>query len=272
MERILLCGNERISELRGGSSSKGDQPKWRGGDTWYKADHMGYEGAAEVVVSTLLEKSNVTNFVKYRPVQIQSEDRLFTGCASLNFRGADEMLVTFERLHRSYTGRSLAMELGQIFPAEDKIRYVVQFVEEKTGLMDVGAYLTLLLEVDAFFLNEDRHTNNLAVIRNEESRKFSFCPVFDNGLALLADTQVDYPLDGEIYQMIARVKGKPFKEDFLEQMEAAEALYGAQLRFTFTKCDVETVLSKVRPYYGDSICQRIQTVIFEQMRKYQFFF
>ena len=72
--------------------------------------------------------------------------------------------------------------------------------------------------------------------------------------------------------MIARVKGKPFKEDFLEQMEAAEALYGAQLQFTFTKCDVETVLSKVRPYYGDSICQRIQTVIFEQMRKYQIFF
>ena len=90
-----------------------------------------------------------------------------------------------------------------------------------------------------------------------------------DGLALLADTQVDYPLDGEIYQMIARVKGKPFKEDFLEQMEAAEALYGAQLRFTFTKDDVETALSKVRPYYGDSICQRIQTVIFEQMRKYQ---
>ena len=67
--------------------------------------------------------------------------------------------------------------------------------------------------------------------------------------------------------MIARVKGKPFKEDFLEQMEAAEALYGAQLRFTFTKDDVETALSKVRPYYGDSICQRIQTVIFEQMRQ-----
>lgn len=69
MERILLCGNERISELRSGSSSKGDQPKWRSGDTWYKADHMGYEGAAEVVVSTLLEKSNVPNFVKYRPVR-----------------------------------------------------------------------------------------------------------------------------------------------------------------------------------------------------------
>ena len=113
---------------------------------------------------------------------------------------------------------------------------------------------------------------SIPVTLYEESGRFSFCPVFDNGLALLADTQVDYPLDGEIYQMIARVKGKPFKADFLEQMEAAEALCGAQLHFTFSKGDVETALSKVQPYYGDSICQRIQSVIFEQMRKYQIFF
>ena len=58
-------------------------------------------------------------------------------------------------------------------------RYTVDFIEQTTGLTGVGAYLTMLLELDSFFLNEDRHTNNLAVIRNEKhcgyySQKFSW--------------------------------------------------------------------------------------------------
>ena len=43
-------------------------------------------------------------------------------------------------------------------------------VGRKTGLTGTGPYLTTVLELDCFFLNEDRHTNNLAVIRNEESK------------------------------------------------------------------------------------------------------
>ena len=37
-----------------GHTSKGDQRKWKVGDRWYKADYMGYESLAEVLVSHFL--------------------------------------------------------------------------------------------------------------------------------------------------------------------------------------------------------------------------
>ena len=33
-----------------GHTSKGDQPKWQLDGKWYKADHMGYEALAEVLI------------------------------------------------------------------------------------------------------------------------------------------------------------------------------------------------------------------------------
>lgn len=38
-----------------GHSSKGNQFKWLADGGWYKADHMGYESLAEIVVSCLLQ-------------------------------------------------------------------------------------------------------------------------------------------------------------------------------------------------------------------------
>lgn len=160
-----------------GYTSKGDQPKWQMNGKWYKADHMGYEALAEVLVSQLLKQSNVPNFVEYKPVLIQYQGKEIPGCASKNFRRKDEMLVPFERLHRAYKGRGLAAALGEINEPQERIRYTVDFIEQTTGLTDIGAYLTLLLELDAFFLNEDRHTNNLAVIRNEKTKEFRLCPI-----------------------------------------------------------------------------------------------
>ena len=102
-------------------------------------------------------------------------------------REKDEILVPLERLHRAYMGRGLAETLAKRKEPKERIRYTADFMERTTGLTGAGEYLTLLLELDAFFLNEDRHTNNLAVIRNEKTMEFQYCPVFDNGLALLAD-------------------------------------------------------------------------------------
>ena len=48
-----------------------------------------------------------------------------------------------------------------------------------------------MLEIDAFFLNEDRHTNNIAVQYNVADDTYALCPLFDNGLSLLADTNIN---------------------------------------------------------------------------------
>ena len=59
--------------LQGRRSSKGNQLKWKRGDTWYKADYAGYEGLAEYVVSALLCESDLEKeeFVPYRTQQIR---------------------------------------------------------------------------------------------------------------------------------------------------------------------------------------------------------
>lgn len=56
------------------ASSKGNQQKWLVNDLWYKADHMGYEGLCEVIVSELLKKSNVTDFAEYFPIKLEFEN------------------------------------------------------------------------------------------------------------------------------------------------------------------------------------------------------
>ena len=257
---------EQALEPLQGHTSKGDQPKWQLRGQWYKADHMGYEALAEVIVSRLLMKSNVKDFVCYEPVRVLYENVERNACVSKNFRAKNEILLPFERLHRAYHGRGLAAELAHMETGE-KIRYTVDFVEQTTGLQNVGKYLTTLLELDAFFLNEDRHTNNLAVIRNEDTKEYRLCPVFDNGLSLLSDLN-DYPMEDDIYRCISKVRAKPFDLDFDEQVTAAEVLYGPQLRFSFTRADLSAALAGLEEYYPEETLDRVERVLREQMRKY----
>ena len=269
MNRINLSEAEP-KELTG-HTSKGDQPKWQIGEKWYKADHMGGEALSEIVISRLLEHSNLTGFLSYSPVLIEYRDCEYRGCESDNFRKRDEILVPIEKLHRAYKGKGLARKLEEFPEPAEKIRYTVDFIESITGLQRFGAYLTGILEIDTFFLNEDRHTNNIAVIRNETSKQYRLCPIFDNGLGLLSDWN-DYPLEGDLYASIKKVKAKPFSSDFEEQMNCAEVLYGSQLKFTFKKADVVQILDNLKEYYDRRILSRTQKVLFEQMRRYPIFF
>ena len=68
MERINL--DTVPQESLTGHTSKGNQPKWQVKEKWYKADHMGYEALSEIIVSQLLTRSNVHDFVLYRPAII----------------------------------------------------------------------------------------------------------------------------------------------------------------------------------------------------------
>jgi len=270
--KILTVNLDDDSRVQTAShTSKGDQPKWQIKDQWVKADHMGYETLAEVLISALLRKTNISKFVSYRPVWIQYQDRVLRGCASDNFRKKSEELIPVERLHRLYHGYGLAEALGKLPSVEDRIQYAVDFIERETKLTNVGPYLTTMLELDQLFLNEDRHTNNIAVIRDNKTGGFRLCPIFDNGLALLSDIN-DYPLGHDIYASIDRVKAKPFSTDFDSQADAANQLYGSFLRCSFTKHDVTAILNSLEPLYPQQMLRRVEQIMFEQMRKYPIYF
>lgn len=255
-----------------GHSSKGNQLKWKDGDYWYKADFMGYEGMAEVVVSAALKASNCGDYAEYEPMWIDYRGKRFAGCRSRNFLGEREELITAERLFRQFSGRSLAGELSKIPGVKGRVRYFVENLEEMTGLRGFGAYLTMALEIDAFFLNEDRHTNNIAVLYCADEDRYRFCPYFDHGLTLFSDTEQDFPLTQGTERCREQIMAELFSRDFDEQMDAAEELYGRQLRFSF---DVEALIGTLGQFagiYDERACRRVEDVIRQQTRKYRIFF
>ncbi len=124
METINL---DRFTPLETyGHSSKGNQLKWKHEAFWYKADHMGYEGLAEVIISRLLCHSNVTDYVLYEPAAIEYKKRRYNGCRSRNMLGEEEELITVDRLFRQYTGGSLTSVLAQMPSLRDRILFITK--------------------------------------------------------------------------------------------------------------------------------------------------
>lgn len=263
MKQVKLSEKDIIESAS--HSSKGNQPKWFVNGIWYKADHMGYEGLAEIVVSRLLKYTNATNYIEYYPCKIEFEYHNRSGCFSYNFLEKGYELIPLERLHRLFNGIGLSEKLKQYDNAKDRIKYTVDFVEQVTHIKGFGEYLTTMLEIDALFLNEDRHTNNIAVIRNPDTNEFSLCPYFDQGLSLLSDLD-GFWLDSDVNKHIMRVTAKPFGT-FSLQVKAAQELFGKQLNANFTMNEVECILKDMEEYYNDEILDRVRVILKNQIGK-----
>lgn len=215
-------------------TSKGNQLKWEVDGYWYKADAFGYESLAEAAVSHFLAYSNLDSFVRYEPVIIRYKDRQYRGCRSRNFKEEGEELIPLERLARNVTGFGLARELARIAEVKQRILHTVELVENVTGIDNFGEYLTKMLEIDAFFLNEDRHMNNIALLYNVKQKSYRLCPFYDMGLSLFSDTKEAYPIEWKFEECRKQITAKPFSRDFDEQLDAANELYGDFLRFHFS--------------------------------------
>lgn len=253
-------------------SSKGNQLKWENNGIWYKADYTGYEGLSEYMISHLLKKSTLEEeeYVRYDLEEIKYRTTTYTGVKSVDFLKGDWQIITLERLFHNFFGESLYKSIYKIEKLEDRLFFLVSQVERMTGLKNFGKYINKLFTIDAVFINEDRHTHNIAVLMNSEG-KFVYCPIFDNGAGLLADTTMDYPLGENIYRLIKNAKAKTICEDFDEQLSISEALYNGNLKFSFTKKDVKELLENAKIYSLEEK-NRVEDIIYEQMRKYQYLF
>ena len=265
---VKLITNEKIAL----TSSKGNQEKWCDDNIWYKLDQFGYEALAEAVTSEILEKSNIENdtpfkFVRYdiEKVNVHNADRI--ACTSPNFLKQGESIITLNKLLSSNIEVSLTEKLSRLSSDKKRIQYLVDATKEITGLADFDKYLTLLFEIDSLIMNDDRHLNNIAVI--EKNGKFDYCPIFDNGAALLADTTMDYALDGDVYELMGQVQAKTISSCFDEQLDVSEENYGMNLKFTFSKKDVKELLDGAA-IYTDEEKSRVEEIIYAQMRKYSY--
>ena len=276
---VIEIGGKTIETA--GHTSKGNQLKWYQDGWWYKADAFGYESLAEITVTRLLQKTDRTGYVCYEPVTVVWRGRQYRGCRSRNFLQEGEELLPLEKLYRSVTGFSLAEQLDHIREVGLRIAHTVEFVENLTGLKDFGRYLAEMLEMDMFFLNEDRHTNNIALIYRHEDRSYRLCPYFDMGLSLYADTREEYPLDLDVETCRKRIKAKPFSLDFDEQMDAADRLYGCSLHFPMMRHELWHLLEDMQatyepapqaPWYSGEESKRMRAAVTSQALSYPYLF
>lgn len=90
-------------EQREWISSKGNQNKWFDEGIWYKEDSLGYESLAEVLVSSLLKKSNAGAFVTYEYEEIENGGIRHQGCRAKDFlEPEDDKLISVERLFQAF--------------------------------------------------------------------------------------------------------------------------------------------------------------------------
>ena len=254
-------------------SSKGDQLKWYSGEYWYKADSLGYEGLAEYVISHVLKSSTLKEdeYVLYDVETIKYKSRVINGCRSRNFLNEGESLITLERLYRNAYGRSFYTDIWSIEDHEDRLRYLVDKTTALTGIKDLGIYMSKILTVDTVFLNEYRHLHNIAVIRRPDGT-YRTCPIFDCGAGLLSDTERDYPLGIDVYEAMQKdVRAKTFTEDFVEQLELVEKLYGSHIRFKIKRIEVEALVTEAAEY-DEKIRNRVIDIICSRMSKLGYLF
>ena len=271
---IELFEHERMESAK--HSSKGNQLKWNSGSIWYKADYTGYEGLAEYMVSHLLLFSSLEpdEYVLYDTEQIQYKEQLYTGCKSQDFLQNEpdagkecRQIITLERLYHNFCGESLYKNIYRFPDYEDRLKFIVEQTEQMTGLTDFGAYMCKLLTIDAFFLNEDRHTHNIAVIWNGNDGYVDWA-FFVQCASLLDVTSIDYPLGQYIIELIPNAASNSFCSSFEEQLDTAEKLYGEALFFSFGEKEIQDLLNREQ-IYPENIRHRVYDILLQQCRKYQ---
>ena len=144
-----------------------------------------------------------------------------------------------------------------------RIAWLAEETAALTGLEQFPQYLTLLFVVDALFLNDDRHLNNIAVL--EKNGQFDYCPIFDNGAGLLSNVRMA-PMDIGPAALIRSAKARPFNTTFNRQVIHARNLYGPQLHIPkFTAEELCLELEEALSYYAqrdrgmiaDRVCRTI---------------
>ena len=265
---IKLTTGDRIAE----TSSKGNQEKWREKGRWYKLDLFGYEGLAETVISTLLGQTNVEalgfRYVPYRMERLEVHRRVRNGCSRPHFFRPRESILTLSDLFCQGVGpdrHAAAAPHPHLF---GQVRWGGEQNGRLTGLQRFGAYLTLLFEADVLFGNEDRHLNNIAVLRRGNG--FDYCPLFDFGAGLLSNIR-DYPLDIDPKAHVRLLRARPLDTTFTRQVHAAQSLYGPQLAWHFTSADLANTLAEPLTFYAQrdaaSIAERAAVGVEMQQKK-----
>ena len=193
-----------------GYQSLGMTNKFFKEDYWYKQNDKGYEGKSEYICSVILRNSNISNYVSYEECFING----VPGCRSKNMLREGDTLVTFARLYNLAYGGDLKLKINCYRNLSDRIEYVLDFMNETTGL-NLYNYLGTVLKFDMLTYDVDRHFHNLAVIRSGDNT-YREAPLFDFGASFFSMQHVFTP-EMTLEEKISKMTPQPFSSTFEEQ-------------------------------------------------------
>lgn len=245
------------------STSKGNQTKWFRNNRYYKADSFGYEGLAEWVVSGLSECIQNFDYTPYKCCLIEEAGHSYNGCYSKSFLKPEESFISFSHiLELKYLDYSKQMQNG----FQSSFQFVCDEINKVTEL-DVSSYIAQNLYLDAIILNEDRHLNNLGIIKGDGY--YRLAPVFDNGLSLLSDLKW-YDIYEPIEKNMHLVKAKPFSSRFDKQIKELNKMGLIPLKIDRDKA-MKMLDSLESALYPEEYIVRCRTIIKKNLRKWEGF-
>ena len=174
-------------------------------------------------------------------------------CAAV---GQCELMYTYDRLFTAYSHTVAQILLTGVD---------IEHTERRQNFQNT---LSRLLELDALFLNQDRHLNNIALLHTDFGCKP--CPIFDCGASFLLDFNLYRP-DIETQAFLSKAQCLPFKSSFTRTDHTAQSLYGKQLEVDFARSDIEPLLDAYLDYYPKQfrylLKERVLTVLLAQKKK-----
>lgn len=105
-------------------SSAGTQPKFFDHGFWYKTNQNGDESTAEYLVSSMLQFSNVSAYVKYELCRVNGR----TGTRSRGFLSDTETFISFQRLYDMFHGGNLSERILPMNSVQKRIQFVKDFI------------------------------------------------------------------------------------------------------------------------------------------------
>ena len=256
---------------------RGNQGKWKLNGAFYKADEYGYEAAAEYLTTEILRQSNMTDYVPYVIVPngysqsgiakhcCMSPDflALNPGCKELTLYEFLQSHLTKEQLNGLMDPHS---KIHARQTLAETIAPIVELVESKAGLSDFGGYVTAIMELDALTRNDDRHINNISLLRLPNGL-WKTAPVFDNGSGFGARDKD--PTIGGVHGITGpwlfnearyyKVGARPFSTSFEKQVKACRQLYGSRLQIK-EDIDLTEAFARIADVYGKSVAERMESV------------
>ena len=189
---------------------KGSQDKWKINNHFIKMDDIGYEGLSETLASEILKKSNIDNFVEYRPILINYKNKEKQGCYSYNFIDTNKILLPITHLFKNENEFRI-LEQPYINHKYQIITFI-DTVKNITNLQDFDKYLTSMFEFDFLIKNTDRHLSNIAVLYDKITKEYNYCPIFDNGRSF--GTAIQHASNLKEFM---KLSASPFTKTFEEQ-------------------------------------------------------